>query len=810
MDLAPLRSNIAMEDDETVRKPVHAMRLDQFDLATRTTNCFEQANITTVGQLARLTSADIRALPNCGPKTVAEIEAILESVGLGLAVEAHREAAASIQSESNLADEEKIKQRVLIGKIELDRFNPSTRTANCLVNQEITNIDDLVLLTPLDVLKWPNAGQKTLHEVRLILGSVGLSLRNDDEPIIRIDHGKLARLLLPRGAEQLTPFEVELKLSDAAPDVLVSLLSKLETFPLSVRALNVVSEARIQYLGELAQLKKQDLRKMRNCGACTVNELTALLESEGLSLGLRISDWSRKRVSELATSISSEIARKARERSTDLLAKHGSEPTGLEEELRRLVESFEKGRNVALLLKLWGWDGSGPRVLESVGGEFGLTRERVRQIAARAIKRLKRHKFDTPHLNSAIVKLRRQVPALDNTLADWLRSQGITRNRFNIWGLGVAADLLGVQWGLTHIAVNGASFVVSASDQAKLAKIFVVLRRKTSELGCVNIQSLCSEIEIEETRANVVRQFLEVSQAVDWLDEDKEWMYLRNVARNRLFNLCEKVLSVCPSIGIGELRRAVSRSRRLAMAPPQTVLASFVERERLGTIQGSRITATSSQTVVSPESAEGKMLRVLDEFGPIMDGEEMAERCIAAGMNATTFYIYRLVSPIVSALGKGVYCRVGSEVPLGAVEDIVSRRRAIMRVSDHGWTPKGSLWFGVELSRMIMTAGSIRLLSFVSDLVQGEWSVKLPDGGTYGTVTCRDSFIWTFRKQLKVLGAEPGDLMVLEFDIRARTVLVRVGGPGLFETVQEAEADVETLEALNNLDDDSEKSQMLR
>jgi hypothetical protein len=109
-----------------------------------------------------------------------------------------------------------------------------------------------------------------------------------------------------------------------------------------------------------------------------------------------------------------------------------------------------------------------------------------------------------------------------------------------------------------------------------------------------------------------------------------------------------------------------------------------------------------------------------------------------------------------------------------------------MRVSDHGWTPKGSLWFGIELSRMIMTAGSIRLFSFVSDLVQGEWSVKLPDGGTYGAVTCRDSFIWTFRKQLKVLGAEPGDLMVLEFDIRARTVLVRVGGPGLFETVQEA------------------------
>jgi hypothetical protein len=202
----------------------------------------------------------------------------------------------------------------------------------------------------------------------------------------------------------------------------------------------------------------------------------------------------------------------------------------------------------------------------------------------------------------------------------------------------------------------------------------------------------------------------------------------------------------------------------------------------------------------SPDSAEGKMLTVLEEFGPIMDGEDMAERCIEAGMNATTFYIYRMISPVVSALGKGVYCKVGSDVPPGVVEAILNRRSAVPRLSDHGWTPKGRLWFGTELSRMVLTAGSIRLVSFVCDLVQGEWTVRLPDGGEYGTVTCRESFIWTFRKPFNVLGAEPNDLMVLEFDIKARTVLVRIGGPGLFETVQESDVDAETLEEVDNID----------
>ena len=789
---------MATNDDETVRNLVYATRLDQFDLTTRTANCFEQGNVITIGQLAGFTLSEVRAWPNAGPKTVAEIKTILRSVGLCLeeGTDRPRGSESDFVTDPNSSEQEKAKKRALVGEIELDRFDLSTRTANCLIDQEITRVEQLVFLTPFDVLKWPNAGQKTLLEVRSILGSVGLSLRNDDEPVVRIHHRTLDELLLPRVVEQNAH---QLVLSDAPSDVQVSLVSRIETFPLSVRALNIAGRARLQYLGELAQLTKKDLLKIENCGARTLKEITDLLESQGLSLGLQIPDWSKKRATELSNLMSSEITRKARERSDSLLAQSGTKPACLEEELRRIVETLGAGRNIPLLLNLWGWNGSDPRVLESVGKEYGLTRERVRQIAARAIKRLKRHKFDTPYLSAAIQKLKREVPAVDSSLVDRLQAQAITQGSFSVWGIELAAELLRVQWGLTHIVVNGKKIVVATNDQAKLAKSFVTLRRKTSELGCVNIQSLCSEIGMDETRTEIVRRFLEASRAVDWLDEDKDWMYLSNTARNRLFNLCAKVLGVCPSIGIGELRRAVSKSRRLAMAPPQRVLASFVERDGLGTIQGSRIVASPSMGKAPlPDSAEGKMLKVLDEFGPIMDGEKMADQCIAAGMNATTFYIYRMISPVVSTLGRGVYCKVGSDVPPGTIEDILSRRRAVPRVSDHGWTPKGRLWFGTELSRIILTAGSIRLASFVSDLVQGQWSVKLPDGGTYGTVNCRESFIWTFRKQLKILGAEPNDLMVLEFDIKERAVLVRVGGPGLFETVQEA--DVEILEEADDID----------
>jgi hypothetical protein len=255
------------------------------------------------------------------------------------------------------------------------------------------------------------------------------------------------------------------------------------------------------------------------------------------------------------------------------------------------------------------------------------------------------------------------------------------------------------------------------------------------------------------------------------------------------------------------LRRAVSKSRRLAMCPPQRVLAAFVEQTGLAQVTaGIACAIPGASLLLSSESAEGQMLRVLEEHGPVMDGEVFAEKCIAEGMNATTFYIYRLISPVICALGRNVFCRVGSEVLPGTIEAIVARRRSSPLVSDHGWTADGKLWFGTELLRVVITTGSIRIASFVGGLVQGQWKVLLPDGTEFETVMCRDAFIWSFRKQLALLGAEPGDLAVFEFNLKARTVLVRVGGPDLFEAIQDPESssvELESEEALGSIQPDT-------
>jgi hypothetical protein len=315
------------------------------------------------------------------------------------------------------------------------------------------------------------------------------------------------------------------------------------------------------------------------------------------------------------------------------------------------------------------------------------------------------------------------------------------------------------------------------------------LRKNTSERGCTSVVALAAELKIIDERIPGFIRFLECTCPVQWLDSEREWLYWLGTTRNRLFNLCSKVLGVCDRIRISELRRAVSKSRRLAMCPPQRILAAFVEQSGLGRVDESIVYANPGASLPpAEESVEGRMIKVLDAHGPIMDGEKFAEKCIATGMNGMTFYMYRMISPLVCTLGKNVYCKVGIDVPPGIIEDIVAQRRSTPLVSDHGWTADGKLWFGTELMRQVIIAGGIRLAPFVRDLVQGDWHVILPDGTEFGTVSCQEIFIWSFRKQFALLGAEPADLAAFEFDLKARTVLVRIGGPGLFEAIQDPES----------------------
>lgn len=658
--------------------------------------------------------------------------------------------------------------------MDLEFLDLSVRTRNCCRREKITTLGQLAEQTERSILHWHGAGKKTLEEIRQIVGAHGLQLSE-------VNYVRPRQLKLPTQSDnidlQTAPMELKRKLT-----------IRLIDLPLSTRASKILANAELTYLGDLLQIEESDVLRLPNSGRKTLKEILKLVQRFDLRLNMQITDWSAAKARELELALSKELSADRKARSSKALADAGPAPTCLEGELERVVLTIEKGRNTILLLKLWGWASEDPRTLESVGQEFGLTRERVRQIEARASKRLRRFQFELPFVNSALNVLRRGAPGLHKALEVMIHHEGIAQMPFSIQGLEHAVRTFRLKWPFESLEVHGEWFLALRSEAKRYEQAVSVARRKASEMGCTNLSWVAAERGLAANACEPLRTLFNLAPGIEWLDANKEWFFFQN-SRNRLFNTCSKILGVCSTIRLSELRRAASKSRRLGMAPPQQVLLRFIECSDLGSINNSIVTANPARAVgPTADSAEGKLLKVLDEFGPVMDGDDLTEKCVAAGMNATTTFIYRMGSPVVVSLGRGVYGKVGCEVPPGLIDQIADRKKRTPFFVDSGWNPAGHFWFGVQLSRIVIVGGSIRLPSSAAGILHGEWRVCLPDGTDCGTVGCRNHFIWRFRKAFLRLGAEPADYAAFEFDIRARKVVLRVGGLEVIEAVQSSSA----------------------
>ena len=60
------------------------MSVNEIELSVRAANCLNNANITTVGELAQKTEADMLKYRNFGKKSLNEIKDKLHELGLGL------------------------------------------------------------------------------------------------------------------------------------------------------------------------------------------------------------------------------------------------------------------------------------------------------------------------------------------------------------------------------------------------------------------------------------------------------------------------------------------------------------------------------------------------------------------------------------------------------------------------------------------------------------------------------------------------------------------------------------------------------
>jgi DNA-directed RNA polymerase subunit alpha len=73
-----------VEKEEDQKEKVLEMTIEELDLSVRSYNCLKRAGINTVLELANKSEDDMMKVRNLGRKSLEEVKAKLEELGLGL------------------------------------------------------------------------------------------------------------------------------------------------------------------------------------------------------------------------------------------------------------------------------------------------------------------------------------------------------------------------------------------------------------------------------------------------------------------------------------------------------------------------------------------------------------------------------------------------------------------------------------------------------------------------------------------------------------------------------------------------------
>lgn len=173
-------------DDEQARNEARMAQIlsrpiTDFELSVRSRNCLAAMNIRTLGDLTRVTEADLLAGKNFGETSLVEIRELMAQHGLRIGQNLQpakpKEPAWGGPLSFFPLDRPPEEQALLARPV--SDLNLSVRARKCMTRLNITTLGELIQRTPDELLATKNFGVTSLNEIRQQLAELGLKLRND-------------------------------------------------------------------------------------------------------------------------------------------------------------------------------------------------------------------------------------------------------------------------------------------------------------------------------------------------------------------------------------------------------------------------------------------------------------------------------------------------------------------------------------------------------------------------------------------------------------------------------------------------------
>lgn len=177
-----LASRNMLYDEEHARDTArHHATLDtpvtDFELSVRARNCLKKMQIRTLGDLLKVSEAELLSYKNFGETSLVEIKHMLTDKGLRLGQGLE---GPYVRGRKDVYEDLKGKASEAVLNRPISALDLSVRARKALQMLNIQTIGDLASRTEAELMGVKNFGQTSLDEVREKLGDLGLSLRTLD------------------------------------------------------------------------------------------------------------------------------------------------------------------------------------------------------------------------------------------------------------------------------------------------------------------------------------------------------------------------------------------------------------------------------------------------------------------------------------------------------------------------------------------------------------------------------------------------------------------------------------------------------
>jgi hypothetical protein len=328
---------------------------------------------------------------------------------------------------------------------------------------------------------------------------------------------------------------------------------------------------------------------------------------------------------------------------------------------RAVFSEPQVDRNDCIVARHYGFDGRGGADFQRTGNEFGLTRERVRQIISESDPLRQLVPNCLPTLDRVVASITAGLPAPAADIESYLHLAGLSIKPFRIEGIFNVAELLGRAVPFRIEAWNKTRFVIPASwprlrDFPARARRHV--RRhgmaRIADFGCDSPSSAAAQRE-----AGILSTILASQPDFRWLDHHSGWFWLAGTRRNRAVGRVRKMLAVANPLAVCELRAGLGRMGS-PLAPERTLLAFCRQIDGLS-VQGDMIYANPGiESAEVLNRTERDIFQLLLENDGCMSNSELISQSCMLGIKPPTFYQCVTYSPIVTRHNGNNYRLIGS------------------------------------------------------------------------------------------------------------------------------------------------------